>query len=280
MLIKTCGGAALRLGSRAGDRCAAAWAQPADTEGQHQGCFRRALLQRIEELEASQKQMQAQIELLRTDGECVRTGSPDRSDFPAETAVAQAAQARSSLLMKSTSPRSGPWNCRASATSIWPAWFEQHPRVGSAVPRTRLTVGDFDLFTNTRISDHLSVLGELLITSDFTNETSTEIDRMLLTYSANKYFQISFGKYNTAIGYYTNEFHRAHLFQTAISRPIMYSDEDDGGILPVHNIGITATGMIPSGLWDCTGWRRSRMAGRRRPPSQSRISWMRTTARR
>jgi hypothetical protein len=70
---------------------------------------------------------------------------------------------------------------------------------------------------------------------------------MLLTYTANDYFQISFGKYNTAIGYYTNAFHRAHFFQTAISRPIMFADEDDGGILPVHNIGITATGKIPSG---------------------------------
>jgi len=112
------------------------------------------------------------------------------------------------------------------------------------------TVGDFDLFTNTRISDRLSVLGELLITSDFTNETSIEIDRMLLTYKASDFFQISFGKYNTDIGYYTNAFHRAHFFQTAISRPIMYADEDDGGILPVHNIGITATGKIPSGPWD------------------------------
>ena len=66
---------------------------------------------------------------------------------------------------------------------------------------------------------------------------------MLLTYKASDYFQISFGKYNTAIGYYTNAFHRAHFFQTAISRPIMFADEDDGGILPVHNIGVTATGQ-------------------------------------
>jgi hypothetical protein len=28
----------------------------------------------------------------------------------------------------------------------------------------------------------------------------------------------------------------------------MYSDEDNGGILPVHNIGMTATGKLPSGV--------------------------------
>jgi hypothetical protein len=32
-----------------------------------------------------------------------------------------------------------------------------------------------------------------------------------------------------------------------VGRPIMYADEDNGGILPTHNIGITSTGLIPSG---------------------------------
>jgi hypothetical protein len=90
----------------------------------------------------------------------------------------------------------------------------------------------------------------MLVTSDFSNEFAVEMDRLLLTYNANDYLKVSFGKYNTAMGYYTNAFHREHYFQTAVSRPLMYGDEDDGGILPVHNIGITATGKIPSGLWN------------------------------
>src|SRR5262249_54574160 len=36
-------------------------------------------------------------------------------------------------------------------------------------------------------------------------------------------------------------------FQTAIGRPIMFSDEDNGGILPTHNVGITASGLVSSG---------------------------------
>src|SRR5206468_55682 len=35
-------------------------------------------------------------------------------------------------------------------------------------------------------------------------------------------------------------------FQTSIGRPIMYSDEDNGGLLPVHSIGLSATGTVLS----------------------------------
>jgi len=109
------------------------------------------------------------------------------------------------------------------------------------------SLGDFDLFTTAKLGEHFSMLGELLITSDFTNEFSAEMDRLLLTYAANDYFRISAGKYNTAIGFYSNEFNRARYFQTATGRPLLFTDEDDGGILPVHSIGLTANGKIPSG---------------------------------
>ena len=108
-------------------------------------------------------------------------------------------------------------------------------------------VGDFDLFVNSNIGAHMRVLSEVLVTSDFTNTFSAEIDRLMLTYTFNKYLSVTTGKFNTAIGFYTNEFHRARYFQTATSRPLMFTDEDAGGILPVHSIGMSATGAIPSG---------------------------------
>jgi hypothetical protein len=208
----------------------------------------KALLKRIEELEASQKQMQQTIDQLKgaTPAQAL---VPPVGPGPLPAPV-QASAAADSASDEEHVTSLGPLKLQAFGDfEFGRPWFAQIPPGGFASSTNSFTMGDFDLFTNTRISDHLSVLGELLITSDFTNETSLEIDRMLLTYKASDYFQISFGKYNTDIGYYTNAFHRAHFFQTAISRPIMYADEDDGGILPVHNIGITATGKIPSGPW-------------------------------
>jgi hypothetical protein len=35
--------------------------------------------------------------------------------------------------------------------------------------------------------------------------------------------------------------------QTATGRPFLFQFEDDNGILPIHNVGVSATGIIPSG---------------------------------
>src|ERR1700685_5568 len=127
------------------------------------------------------------------------------------------------------------------------AWFELLPPGGLKDFPNSFAIGDFDLFTNTRLSERWSMLGEMLATTDFSNETSVELDRLLLTDNRNEDFKISFGKFDTSLGYYTTDVHRAQFFQTPIGRPIMYSDEDSNGILPVHNIGVTAGGLIPSG---------------------------------
>ena len=206
----------------------------------------RALLKRIEELEASQKQMQQTIDQLKGPTLSQPVAQPVTQPAPVVEQVSSDAPSDAADDTHVTSL--GPLKLQAFGDfEFGRPWFENLPHGGVAGTTNSFTVGDFDLFTNTRISDHLNVLGELLITSDFTNTTSIEIDRLLLTYKASDYFQLSFGKYNTAIGYYTNAFHRAHFFQTAVSRPIMFADEHNGGILPVHNIGLTATGKIPSG---------------------------------
>lgn len=125
--------------------------------------------------------------------------------------------------------------------------LEKLPPGGLTGSTHSFTAGDFDLFVNAPIGQHFKLLSEVLVTSDFSNAFGAEIDRMMLTYTANDRFSVSIGKFNTAIGFYTNHFHRARYFQTATSRPILFGDEDNGGILPVHSIGMSATGSIPSG---------------------------------
>jgi hypothetical protein len=57
---------------------------------------------------------------------------------------------------------------------------------------------------------------------------------------------LSFGRYHTAIGYYNTAYHHSTWMQTTVDRPFLFAFEDEGGILPVHNVGLTATGRIPS----------------------------------
>lgn len=133
------------------------------------------------------------------------------------------------------------------ALSFGRAVFSNPPPGGLAGTGQSFSLGDFDLFVNARLNDSVRVVSELLITSDYTNLFSVEMDRMMLDYRVNRHLSLSAGKFNTAIGFYSNEFHRAPFFQTATDRPIMFADEDTGGILPVHSIGVSATGDIPSG---------------------------------
>lgn len=196
---------------------------------------------RIDDLEASQKQM---LEAINKMGVAPLAATPapppEATATPAETVEAQPETPVAHVL--------GPIQFHGfSDIDYGRAWFEKQPPGGLKGSTTSFNVGDFDLYTNTQLSDNWSMLGEMLVTSDFSNSFEVEMDRLLLTYTKNDYFKISVGKFATALGYFPGQFHRAQYFETGIGRPIMYSDEDNGGILPVHNVGITATGLIPSG---------------------------------
>ncbi len=88
-------------------------------------------------------------------------------------------------------------------------------------------------------------MSEIVFGADATNVLSIDIERYLLSYKANKYFEASFGRYHTSIGYYSTAFHHGTWFQTATGRPFMYFFEDSGGMLPVHSVGVSLTGLVP-----------------------------------
>jgi hypothetical protein len=105
--------------------------------------------------------------------------------------------------------------------------------------------GEFDLFMTSRLSDHLSFLAEMVFGPDTTNEFSIDIERYQLAYRLNDYFSVSGGRFHTAIGYYNTAYHHGNWFSTAEGRPIMYLFEDSGGVLPVHTVGASMTGLVP-----------------------------------
>jgi hypothetical protein len=124
---------------------------------------------------------------------------------------------------------------------------EKLPAGGLQNSKYSFQIADLHMFVTSKLSDDWNMLGELLITSDFTNESAAEMDRLLVQYTPSRHLRLGIGKYNTGVGYYPNQFHRAKFFQTATGRPLMFADEDNGGVLPIHQIGVTAQGEIPSG---------------------------------
>lgn len=110
-------------------------------------------------------------------------------------------------------------------------------------------LGQFNLFISSKLSENTSVIAETVVEADQgTNEFGIELERLLLQYSANDHLNLAFGRYHTHIGYYNTEYHHSAWMQTAMGRPFLYQFEDNGGILPVHNVGISATGLVNSRL--------------------------------
>jgi hypothetical protein len=108
-------------------------------------------------------------------------------------------------------------------------------------------LGQLDLFLNSTLSDNTSVVGELVTEANDENAFGVDLERLLVQYKPSDYFNVGFGRYHTAIGYYNTAYHHGTWFQTATERPFLFAFEDEGGPLPVHGVGVTVNGRIPSG---------------------------------
>ena len=122
---------------------------------------------------------------------------------------------------------------------------------------TSFSLGQLDLFVTSDVSDKFKFLSEIVfeggpsnIYGNVTGEPnsfSVDVERYLLQYSHNDYFNVSAGRGHTSIGYYNTTYHHSSWLQTTTGRPFLFDFEDHGGILPIHMVGVSATGQIPSG---------------------------------
>lgn len=122
---------------------------------------------------------------------------------------------------------------------------------------TSFSLGQLDLFVTSDVSDRFKFLSEIVFEAGPTdiygqvigepNSFGVDIERYLLQFSNNDYFNISAGRGHTAIGYYNTAYHHSSWLQTTTGRPLMFEFEDHGGPLPIHMVGVSASGQVPSG---------------------------------
>src|SRR5580692_4668201 len=107
--------------------------------------------------------------------------------------------------------------------------------------------GDFDLLLTARISDKASVLSEIAFGEGDAQKFDVDLERVLFKYDYNDHLRMSFGRYQTGIGYYNTAFHHGSWLQTTADRPLIMEFADNGGLLPTQAVGVSVTGEIPSG---------------------------------
>jgi len=122
---------------------------------------------------------------------------------------------------------------------------------------TSFSLGQLDLFITSDISEKFKFLSEVVFEGSNSNiygqpktgvnNLGVDLERYLIQYSYNDYFNISAGRMHTAIGYYNTAYHHSTWLQTTTGRPFLFRFEDEGGILPIHTVGVSASGIIPSG---------------------------------
>jgi hypothetical protein len=122
---------------------------------------------------------------------------------------------------------------------------------------TSFSLGQLDLFVTSDISDKFKFLSEIVfeggpdtiygVNEGQENTFGVDVERYLLEYSYNDYFNLAAGRGHTAIGYYNTAYHHSTWLQTTTGRPFLFEFEDRGGILPIHIVGVTASGLVPSG---------------------------------
>src|SRR5260370_13792506 len=122
---------------------------------------------------------------------------------------------------------------------------------------TAFTLGQLNLFVTSDISEKFKFLSEIVfeggpdniygVTRGEINTFSVDVERYLIQYSYNDYLNVGAGRFHTAIGYYNTAYHHSTWFQTTTARPFLFQFEDRGGILPIHTVGVSAFGLIPSG---------------------------------
>jgi hypothetical protein len=107
--------------------------------------------------------------------------------------------------------------------------------------------GDFGLFLTSRLTNKTSILSEIIFEEGDAQTYKVDLRRMLLRHDYNDHLKMSFGRYQTNIGYYNWAFRSAAWLQTTAERPVVMEYATNGGLLPTQAIGVSLTGAIPSG---------------------------------
>jgi hypothetical protein len=110
-------------------------------------------------------------------------------------------------------------------------------------------IGELDLYIVSGLSDHLSFLGELVFELDSQDEFVVDVERLFLKYTFSDRAWLSFGRRHTPLGYWNETFHHGRYLEPTVERPSALRFEDDGGILPVHTVGLAAGGRVFARTW-------------------------------
>jgi hypothetical protein len=217
-------------------------AQQASEPSSQEAATTQVLLQRIEQLEMTVNELKTQLKQLAE-----KEAAAPATAGSTFAAVPPAAETQAVDLVRSQSARER-LNLNESGIQMRGFGYVGFSATDVKGTRGEFALGDLDLLLTSRLpGGKAKVLSEILFEAGDAGSFNVDVERLLLQVNQNDYLNLGVGRFHTGIGFYNSYFHHGNYMQTTTDRPLMFAFADDGGILPTGNVGITASGKIPSG---------------------------------
>ena len=152
--------------------------------------------------------------------------------------------------------------CATGTTSAqWNWWnfydisyqFSPSENASRSLKNGAFVLGQYDLFTSYNIDNRIEVLAELVFEAPG-GELEVDLERLLISYTFIDLLTLEVGRGHSPLGYYGNTFHHGRQLESTINRPLILEFEDEGGLVPAHNVGMWLRGFTAgnAGVMDYT----------------------------
>lgn len=99
-------------------------------------------------------------------------------------------------------------------------------------------LGQLDLLLTSQLGDRLNFLSEIVFAPKSTGQQAANVERVIIKYEVGSSFNVQAGRFHTTLGYWNEAYHHGEWLQTTVGRPQIVAFGGDGGILPIHLIGL------------------------------------------
>ena len=114
-------------------------------------------------------------------------------------------------------------------------------------------LGGLDLFLRSQLNEKVSFLNETVFEPNSDGENVLDVERLIIKYEINDDFNVQAGRFHSSFGYWNRAFHHGEFLSTSIGRPDVLKFEDDGGLLPIHIIGLLFEGRYDTESFEFAG---------------------------
>ena len=140
-------------------------------------------------------------------------------------------------------------NVRASFQLFGDAGFIYADPPEADVDKATFVLGSLDLFTTAQLGDHFQVLSEIVTEGGTdSNEISFEQERLWGSWTLSDALYVKLGREHSPVSYWDRRYHHGRWLWTSATQPFLARFEDDGGPLPIHQVGVEAGGKVDVGI--------------------------------